>query len=226
MKSRCVAAVFSSCILCSNALVFAGLADNMWFTVESSSGPGTFSVIESGPGRALVVEKEGDISLRIGINITSKFGSLAGWDVQLNTTTESGTSQFENGSFVGSGYDFFLPGAPNGTSSFQAGSGSLPGTGTAGLIYKFDIRAAGQAVGDTTYVTGDFGDQGIYYGNGFVWYGFVGPNPISYASSYVGFPDVSPGWGLLPVIAIRTIPEPTMFCLIGLVAIALIRRNR
>ncbi len=208
----------------------ATAADNAWFTLEG--GPGT--VVTSGPGNTLIVEKDAGSSatLRIGYNFNSSFGPMASWSIALNTAGDLGaTSSFGNGANGGlSGYTVNTGTLANGSSSFNVGQVSTnnPANGTTGLAYLFDLTVSAGPLGSGASVTGDFGGAEQAYSSGFYWYGFVGANPISYGRTggYTGAVDVTPGWGSLPVIIVRNVPEPATIALLGLGALALIRRRK
>lgn len=200
--------------------------NHMWFTLEGASGPGAGSVnvVQSGPGHALEIEKIGDVSLRIGLQFSSQFPFMASWGVELATSA----GEFSNGAFTDSGYDHVTGGLPNGTSTFSIHHGSEFVMGSVGQVLQFDLHAPVLAINDQTNVTGDF-FVGSFSINGFAWYGFVGPNPLSYglpAYSMAGSPDVTPGWGDLPVIVVREVPEPAVIGLLGFSSLLVIRRRQ
>lgn len=208
----------------------AQAADHAWFTLEGATGPGAGSVqvISQGPGNALIIEKVGDVSLNIGFRFTNTFNAgMASWAIALQS---SAPGIFSNPVYTGTGYAVNVPPAGVGTPSLTGSqfTTSVPG-GAAGLVYRFDLGLAGEPIGNIVNVTGDFGGQNMYYGedSGYAWYGFVGPNPISYGiNNYTGADDVTPGWGQLPVIIVRNVPEPASIALLGLGAVALLRRRK
>jgi hypothetical protein len=197
----------------------ASAADNLWFTMLSTTD-GSITAV-GGPGQTLDINKPlpGPATVRIGVHITSQFGPFAGWTMQL---ASSAGGAFAAG-LVNGTYDQTIDGIVNGSSSASFGAGSSSLAGTDGLIYSFDLVLGGPV---PVYVTGDFGQQGIIHANGYRWNGFVGANPFSYGAGpgYVNGPDVTPGWGELPVIAVT--PEPTTLVLLGMGAVALLRRRK
>lgn len=212
----------------------AKAADNAWFTLEGSSGAGAGSVVvvqQGGPGQALIVEKQGDVSLNIAYRFTNSYATgMSGWAIALSAIGP-GANTFSDGANAGlTGYDSSNGGTTGGP-AFFAGQTSSAGTGGQGRAYNFTLNSLGQgALAGITNVTGDFGPSEQAYGGeiqGAAWYGFVGPNPISYGRvGYVGSVDTTPGWGSLPVIIVRNVPEPATIVLLGLGAVALIRRKR
>lgn len=204
----------------------ASAADNIWFSLVSTSDA-SITANTQGPGQTLDLNKPlpGPATVRIAVHLTNNlYPAMAGWTMSLASSV-GGT--FANGAVSGS-YDQVIDGVVNGASVANIGAGSSGLNGSAGVIYAFDLVLAGP-IG--VNVTGDFGAQGALYSNGFRWYGFVGANPISYgAAGYVSPPeapfqtDVTPGWGSLPVITVT--PEPTTLVLLGMGAVALLRRRK
>ncbi|MFQ5473031.1 MAG: PEP-CTERM sorting domain-containing protein [Dehalococcoidia bacterium] len=187
----------------------ATAADNMWFTSGGAGAPGTALVL-TGPGPHLVE-----------VNIT--FSSPgAGWAMTLFGAAGQSAAGFNYapGNALGYTADQLDTGAAGSLMSDVGGIDNT-GQGGSGVVFTFELSGLGD-------VTGDFGATAQAYGNGYAWYGFVGPNPISYGiAGYVGpagTPDQTPGWGSLPVISV--IPEPATIALLGLGAVALIRRRR
>lgn len=203
----------------------ASAADHLWFSYVSSSpnieiAPGP----NNGPGQQLhLIKTNSDPAVvTVNINITSDSGALAGWELGLQTSLGS---SFANGVAGGAAYDQIFGGIADGANSVSFGRGSSSAAGTTGVIYTFDLVINGGPVLPVA-VTGDFGaTQGVVKSNAYYWYGFVGNNPISYgAPNYTFGPDETPGWGLNPVVLVT--PEPATLVLLGLGAVALIRRRK
>lgn len=200
----------------------AQAADNAWFTLQSG-GPGV-SLISQGPGQALIIEKgpgPGTTNLTIGYNITSEQGGMGGYAIALNATaTADQQVTFSNPQNVGAGYTAPFPG-PIGQ-GLVYGAGAPAGNGGTGLVLTFNLSILKPASSPgEVLVLGQFGPTEQAYGNGSLWFGSVGPNPPDYGSAaFYGT------WGDLPVIVIRNIPEPASIALLGLGALALIRRRK
>lgn len=202
--------------------VRAQAADNIWFSLESG-GTASATVLSSGPGQVLAVSAFNPGSIRVALHITSDTGALAGFGIHLESSSLSAT--FSNGVFSGTGYDQIFPGGPDGTSAFTLERGSLSGTGSVGAILSFDINLNLFPPGPVN-IYGDFGGAGIPKSNGFAWYGFVGPNPISYGiPGYSNGPDTTLGWGDLPVIVVNS-PEPGTLTALALLGALSLRRRR
>jgi len=113
----------------------------------------------------------------------------------------------------------------SGSNLLDVGGSSIPPTGMDGIVFTFELTGMGDVVGD-------FGSTGQWYGTPqpnptYLWYGFVGPNPISYGQANyvnVGGPDITPGWGSLPVISV--VPEPSTIALLAIGSFMILRRKR
>lgn len=202
----------------------AQAADNAWFTLQGG-GPDV-TVISQGPGQALVIEKQpgpGTTTLTIGYNVSSAGGPLGGYAYALNAQSQGQTALFSNPQNVGAGFSAPFPGPTGETLVY--GAGSPAGTGAPGLVSTFTLVINKLGPLGETNIFGDFGPTAQAYASGYAWYGRVGPNPVTYGlPNYAD--DVGPGWGPLPVITIRNIPEPASIALLGVGALALIRRRK
>lgn len=203
----------------------ARAADAAWFTLESAGGPGagSVSVVSQGPGQALVIEKQGDVSLNIGFRFTNTYTSgMFGWAIALNS---SAPGTFSGGNFLGTGYAQNFGAGPVGNTLVAAQSTTSVGSGSSGYVYNFNLNLLGEPIGNIVNVTGDYGFSGMTYDSNFAWYGTVGSNPITYGiAGYDGNPGGT--WGQLPVIVVRNVPEPATMALLAFGAIALIRRRK
>ncbi|HWL92715.1 MAG TPA: PEP-CTERM sorting domain-containing protein [Phycisphaerae bacterium] len=206
----------------------ANAADNAWFSLEGGGAVG------EGPGQPLVVQvPSGGGTVRISYNFTAAQQApgnpqdgMLGWAIRLGQEGGTAVAAFAGGgAYSTTGYTNNFPGVEIGP-SLIAGQTSDTGDGSAGLVYSFDLNVTGPD-GTAALIGGDFGPSEQAYNNGYAWYGFVGPNPISYGRvGYAGGVDTTAGWGQSPVIIVNVIPEPATLGLIGLGVFALIRRRR
>lgn len=208
-------ATFMAAIAMFAASSVASAADNLWFSMISA--PAGVTAV-GGSGQELVINNPGLAAgvVRVGVNITAP-ATLAGYSLSL---LASPGGSFANGLAQGSGYDQNIGDIAAGP-AVTFGRGSSSTAGSTGLIFSFDLVLQ---AGAAPIVTGDFGPDGILYNTGLFWRGFVGNNGFSYAGPAYPGDDTPVGWGLNPVI--RVTPEPTTLVLLGLGAVALIRRRK
>ena len=221
MVKRIVAAAL---VLLASAGV-ASAANNLWFTLESSSGAGSLGTVTSGPGQALVINKTGALTLTIGINVTTASGTMTAWSVNLPPVAGWTGS---NNTFLGLGYaGNFDDGGQliDGVGQFIAA-----GTGSTGLVFTFDMDKNDPNALGTTDIFGDYEQfRPQVDANGSYWVGNVGPNTQSVGIFGYG-PSANDtnagGWGNLAVITINNVPEPATIALLGLGLVAVLRRRR
>jgi len=220
-------------LLASTAASSAVDNDSAWFSLEGTSDPSVTAT--GGPGQTLVIDKPfgpGGVHLVIGYNFTNtlQYGSpttMAAWGFTLDTVDLTGGGQnvtAGNGDFTlsqAAGYNLDIPNAdPDPGAFFSAGALSGAGNGNDGLVFTFEIWVEKfDSIPTATLIFGDF--LGQQTGNGFAWYGSIGPNTGRY-----GIPGYNDRAAELPLITINNVPEPATIALLGMGVVALFRRRR
>jgi hypothetical protein len=192
----------------------AGLVgpDNAWFTLEGGDCPAV-SVLSSGPGQTLVIEKGAAPSciLQLGYRQTATLNAvpttLESWSLTLPGGDPDLTVPSPGGlglDWLGTGYTIFFgtPGG-NGELLFNFGERSTNGSGSTGLVGLINLVVTKDGLPDVHDIFGRIGPVGSRVSNGDFWFGSVGPNPPITAA-----PDTS--FGLLPVVTLRNVPEPAV----------------
>jgi hypothetical protein len=207
----------------------ASAAEEAWFTLEGTTCTGVSST-GGGPNQTLAITKDNTATcnVTVGYNLTSEAFNLQSYALQLFNTPDVSlvsvdftpgdalgfVTHFSNntlGSFVDIGG---LNAAPAGTDMPPAGA----------LVARITMQISKPNAGAHS-ILGDYGSSAQAHNNGYLWFGGVGANGNTYGQANYTGQEVT-GWGALPVITITNVPEPATLALLGVGALALIRRRR
>lgn len=205
------------------ALMVSGVANaagNAWFELVGTAPEGV--VATGGVGQTLIIDKGQDpVVLNIGFFLNTGGENIFGWAMGTHATPGATYNVYEPASWAGgdaAGYNAHIGPAGLGLAGLDHAGTTAAAAPAAGLMFEFELIIDKPFLG-ITEIYAFVGGNAIATETGYGWMGAWGPNaPIE------GYPYTDAG--TLPMIIINNIPEPATIALLGLGAVALIRRRR